>query len=246
MYTAARNQHRRKHIGMGGEKRTTGWILFQRVAGITMVTAGHTSWFIYVAFATHTLPSKTKGNALSQTLHPPHSLCAVYCTLSVSLVVYYGYSLAIRRMLCCNAASAFARSTTILSLLLLLPLFTMLYDVHICEPHTKIKHEIIFVGKRRHSTLYAVDAMMYTCYVFIFCTLCFVCCVLRVEGIHTCIFHLEFSVFVSCFRRCCLFFCCCCCSLAHDLYTGCCRTVFGAVSNQSKHKIDCWSVYVDC
>lgn len=40
---------------------------FKRVAEITMATAGHTSWFIYVAFATHILPlirQRTKGNAL--------------------------------------------------------------------------------------------------------------------------------------------------------------------------------------
>lgn len=49
---------------------------FKRVAGITMVTAGHTSWFIYVAFATHTSTThstRTKGNALSQTLDIHHT-----------------------------------------------------------------------------------------------------------------------------------------------------------------------------
>lgn len=57
---------------------------FKSVAEITMVTAGHTSWFIYVRFATLTLntfekkKTKNKGNSA-------HSLLSHSFSLSISL-----------------------------------------------------------------------------------------------------------------------------------------------------------------
>lgn len=148
-------------------------------------------------------------------------------------------------VLCCNAASTIARSTTILSLLplllrslQLLPLFNVLcigwMDVCELQSYTqKLNMKSFLWGSAddsfdtvQHCTLH--DAMMYTFYVFVFCTLCvFFCvfCILRyvLSCRRDSYMYIPFRIFrfrQLFFSR--LLFCCCCCCCCSSCCSLCC------------------------
>lgn len=186
-------------ISMGGEKRTTGWILFQRVAAITMVTAGHTSWFIYAAFATHTLPSKTKGYSVARSLC--HSLALLFplsqthyihqsrpmfgmCTMDIRIVFHE-----------CCVAMRLQHLPGLLYYLVFAAFVRSLYSLCMYTSYTqKLNMKSFLWGNADTIRCRCSDVDMLCFYI-----LYFVWCVLRVERNHTRIFHLQFSVFVSCF-----------------------------------------------
>lgn len=118
--------------------------------------------YMYVAFATHTLPNEKQREirftrsfvrwlACQLSLSQPHSLAVSLIPMTSTTHTAYGCTLACvllaehtKCSLCCNAASSLAPFTTIAAAAAILSFAAF---VRLNVAHTKIKHKFIFVGK---------------------------------------------------------------------------------------------------